>query len=193
MRRGRADAVACPASARHQSGHPTRLVAAAAAHRMASERSNVMPEPAPRYEGIRASLRPSANGSAGPPPASPARRQPTRIASIRIELLAGIVALTLLVIFIAQNAHAGHVTFLGAHASVSLAVVLLVVAIAGALVIAAAGTARITQLRRTSRRTSTAGHSHAPASDTHRNRYTGPGRPERGPQAGAGPCQTGRA
>jgi lipopolysaccharide assembly protein A len=146
-----------------------------------------MPEPpAPRYEGIRAPLRPSANGSARPPPAPSARRRPTRIASIRMGLLAGIGALILLVIFIAQNAHAVHITFFGAHASVSLAAALLVAAVAGALVAAAAGTARITQLRRTMRRgrrrASTAGHAHAPASDTRRDRNTGPGRPEPGPQ-----------
>jgi uncharacterized integral membrane protein len=101
-------------------------------------------------------------------------------------LLAGIVVLILLVIFIVQNAHAVHVTFLGAHASVSLAVALLVAAIAGALVMAAAGTARSTQLRRTIRRASTAGHAHVPASDTHRDRNTGPGRPEPGPRPRVG-------
>jgi uncharacterized integral membrane protein len=95
--------------------------------------------------------------------------------------LAGVGALILLVIFI-QNAHAVHVTFFGAHAGVSLAVALLVAAIAGALVMTAAGTARITQLRRPMRRTSTAGHVHAPASYTHRDRNTGPGHPEPGPQ-----------
>jgi putative membrane protein len=142
-----------------------------------------MPEPAAsRYDGIRAPLRPSANGSARPPPVPPSRQRPTRIASIRMGLLAGIVVLTLLVIFIVQNAHAVHVTFLGAHASVPLAVALLVAAIAGALVMAAAGTARITQLRRTMRRASTSGHTHVPASDTRRDRNTGPGRPEPGPR-----------
>ena len=143
-----------------------------------------MPEPAaPRYDGIRAPLRPSANGSARPPPTPSARRRrPTRIASIRIRLIAGIGALILLVIFIVQNARTVHITFFGAHASVSLAAALLVAAVAGALVTAAAGTARISQLRQTMRRTSTAGHAHAPASDTHRDRNTGPGRPEPGPQ-----------
>jgi putative membrane protein len=141
-----------------------------------------MPEPAaPRYDGIRAPLRPSANGSARPPPAPSARRRPTRIASIRIGLIAGLGTLILLVIFIVQNAHAVHITFVGAHARVSLAA-LLAAAIAGALVMAAAGTARSTQLRRTTRRTSTAGHAPAPASDTRRDRNTGPGRPEPGPQ-----------
>jgi len=142
-----------------------------------------MPEPAaPRYDGIRAPLRPSANGSARPPPASSARRRPTRIASIRMGLIAGIGALILLVIFIVQNAHAVHITFFGAHASVSLAAALLVAAVAGALVAVAADTARIAQLRRTMRRTSTAGRARAPASDAHRGRDTDPGRPEPGPQ-----------
>ncbi len=142
-----------------------------------------MPEPeASRYEGIRAPLRPSANGSARPPPAPSARPRPTRIASIRMWLIAGIGALILLAIFIVQNVHAVHITFFGAHASVSLAAVLLVAAVAGALVATAASTARITQLRRTVRWTSTAGHAYAPDSDTHGDRNTGPGRPEPGPR-----------
>jgi uncharacterized integral membrane protein len=142
-----------------------------------------MPEPAaPRYEGIRPPLRPSANGSARPPPAPSTRRRPTRIASIRMGLIAGIGALILLVIFIVQNAHAVHITFFGAHASVSLAAALLVAAVAGALVTVAAGTARITQLRHTIRRNGTAGHAHAHASNWHRGRKTDPGRPESGPQ-----------
>jgi lipopolysaccharide assembly protein A len=146
-----------------------------------------MPEPtAPRHRDIRAPLSPSANGSARPPPALAARRRPTRIASIRMGLIAGIVALILLVIFIVQNANAVHITFLGAHASVSLAAALLVAAIAGALVMAAAGTARITQLRRTMRRTrrraSTGDRASVPVRDTHRDRDPGPAGPETEPQ-----------
>ena len=102
-------------------------------------------------------------------------------------LLAGIGVLVLLVIFIVQNAHAVRITFFGAHASVSLAAVLLVAAIAGALVMAAAGTARITQLRRTARRTrrraSPGSQTHVPASDPHRDRDAGPARPETGSQS----------
>lgn len=167
----------------HMPDHPAKLVAAGPAHRTASERRNVMPEPAaPRYDGIRAPLRPSANGSARPPPAPRARRRPTRIASIRMRLIAGIGALILLVIFISQNAHAVHITFFGAHGSVSLALALLVAAIAGALGMTAAGTARITRPRRTMRVASTAGHTRVPAMDTHPGRNTGPVRPEPGPQ-----------
>ena len=147
-----------------------------------------MPEPAaPRNGGIRAPLSPSANGSARPPPAAPARRRPTRIASIRMGLIAGIGALILLVIFIVQNTRTVHITFFGAHVSVSLAAALLVAAIAGALVMAAAGTARITQLRRTLRRTrrgaSTGDQVHVPARGSQPDRDTGPARPETGPQS----------
>ena len=67
-------------------------------------------------------------------------------------LIAGIVALILALIFIIQNAHAVSISFLGAHLHLSLAVALLLAAVAGALVMAAAGTARITQLRQTMRR-----------------------------------------
>ena len=58
----------------------------------------------------------------------------------------------LVVIFIIQNTHAVNVSFLGAHPHLSLAVALLIAAIAGALLMAAAGTARITELRQTMRR-----------------------------------------
>jgi putative membrane protein len=142
-----------------------------------------MPEPeAPRSGGIRAPLRPSANGHAKRTPVFRAPRRPSRIASIRMGLIAGIGALIVLVIFIAENAHTVHVTFLGAHAMVSLAVALLVAAIAGALVMAAAGTARITQLRRTIRRTRQRGHARAPAGDTHLARDTDPAGPASEPQ-----------
>jgi putative membrane protein len=104
-----------------------------------------MPEPTAQPHGTTSSLPPpSANGSARPPPAPQRRGRPTRIA--------GFGALILLVIFIIRNTHAVHISFLGAHASLSPAVALLIAAIAGALVMAAAGTARITQLRRTTRR-----------------------------------------
>ena len=97
----------------------------------------------------------SANGTAPPPqPAAPAprRRLNTRISGMRNALIAGAVILTLVLIFIIQNAHAVNISFLGAHLRLSLAVALLLAAIAGALIMAIAGTARITQLRVTMRR-----------------------------------------
>ena len=92
----------------------------------------------------------SANGAAPPPrPVSPAprRRLNTRISGMRNALIAGAVVLTVVLIFIIQNAHAVNISFLGAHLRLSLAVALLLAAIAGALIMAVVGTARITQLR----------------------------------------------
>jgi lipopolysaccharide assembly protein A len=93
---------------------------------------------------------PSANGSA--PSAPPRRRAHTRISGMRTGLIVGVLALIVVLIFIIQNAHAVNISFLGAHLRVSLAVALFLAAIAGALMMAAAGTARITQLRRIMRR-----------------------------------------
>jgi uncharacterized integral membrane protein len=71
---------------------------------------------------------------------------------MRTGLIVGVLALVVVLIFIIQNAHAVNISFLGAHLQLSLAVALLLAAIAGALVMAAAGTARITQLRQHMRR-----------------------------------------
>src|SRR5579863_1465776 len=96
---------------------------------------------------------PSANGSAPPAPKAPQPgRLRTRISGMRTALITGTVALVVVLIFIIQNTHAVDISFLGAHLHLSLAVALLLAAIAGALLMAAAGTARITQLRLAMRR-----------------------------------------
>jgi|HubBroStandDraft_2_1064218.scaffolds.fasta_scaffold57558_4 putative membrane protein len=106
---------------------------------------------------------PSANGSSSPPSPTPApapapaqapKAAPmhTRISGMRTSLIAAVAGLAVVMIFIIQNAHAVNISFLGAHLRLSLAVALLLAAIAGALIMAAAGTARITQLRRIMRR-----------------------------------------
>jgi lipopolysaccharide assembly protein A len=111
----------------------------------------------PQPQGGATTLPPqSANGSSPPPPAAPppasALRMRTRISGIRTGLIAGFVGLIVVLIFIIQNAHAVDISFFGAHLHLSLAVALLLAAIAGALLMAAVGTARITQLRRIMRR-----------------------------------------
>jgi putative membrane protein len=98
----------------------------------------------------------SANGTSPQMPAAPsppsAAPMHTRISGIRTSLIAATAGLVVVMIFIIQNAHAVNISFLGAHLRLSLAVALLLAAIAGALLMAAAGTARITQLRRIMRR-----------------------------------------
>jgi uncharacterized integral membrane protein len=71
---------------------------------------------------------------------------------MRTALIGGTAVLIVMLTFIIQNAHAVSISFLGAHLRLSLAVALLLAAIAGALIMAAAGTARITQLRMIMRR-----------------------------------------
>jgi uncharacterized integral membrane protein len=109
---------------------------------------------------------PSANGTAPTPPAAESRRPRlrTRVSTARTALIVGTVVLVVLLIFIIQNTRAVQISFFGAHASLSLAVALLLAAIAGALLMAAAGTARITQLRLGMRRDRRRGRPQAPAS-----------------------------
>jgi lipopolysaccharide assembly protein A len=111
----------------------------------------------PAFQGATTTLPPqSANGTSPQPPPAPSTRKSgrtrTRISGIRTSLIAGFTVLIVVMIFIIQNAHAVSISFLGAHLRLSLAVALLLAAIAGALIMAAAGTARITQLRRIMRR-----------------------------------------
>jgi uncharacterized integral membrane protein len=98
---------------------------------------------------------PSANGSVPSPPGAARPPHPilrTRISGIRTALIAGVLALIVLVIFIVQNAQAVKLSFLGRPG-----------AAAGRgrpaagrhrrVLLMAAGTARITQLRRAIGRT----------------------------------------
>ena len=121
-----------------------------------------MPEQIPNQAGTAGTLPPpSVNGSAPPPTAPPpTAAEPVRRAAAhldqqcpyRLDRQHPSLALIVLVIFIIQSADAVKISFLGAQARVSLAVALLIAAIAGALLMAAAGTARITQLRMVMRR-----------------------------------------
>ena len=119
-----------------------------------------MTEPAAPHASTTTLPPASANGSAprrpAPRPARVGRTRRrglhTRISGMRTALITGIAVLIVVLIFIIQNAHAVSITFLGAHLQLSLAVALLLAAIAGALIMAAAGTARITELRQTMRR-----------------------------------------
>ena len=113
-------------------------------------------QPAPQAAATTTLPPQSANGTSPQMPAAPsppsAARMHTRISGMRTSLIAAVAGLIVVMIFIIQNAHAVNISFLGAHLRLSLAVALFLAAIAGALIMAAAGTARITQLRRIMRR-----------------------------------------
>jgi len=93
---------------------------------------------------------PPASASGATPPQR--RKMHSRISGVRVALIAGFVVLVLVLIFVIQNAHTVSISFLGAHLHVSLAVALLLAVVAGALIMAVAGTARITELRQVIRR-----------------------------------------
>ena len=109
------------------------------------------PAPAPAQAApAQATPTPAQAGSAA---RAPRRGQHgSRIGATRTAMIGGALVLIVVLIFIIENAHAVTITFFGAHLRVSLAVALLLAAIAGALIMAAAGTARITQLRIAMRR-----------------------------------------
>jgi uncharacterized integral membrane protein len=88
--------------------------------------------------------------SAQPPPGltSTGKVRRTRVSAWWAGLIIAAVILIALLIFIIQNSSRVSVQYLGAHGSVSLAVALLLAAIAGVLLVAIPGTARIVQLRR---------------------------------------------
>ena len=114
-----------------------------------------MTEPAAPHGTTSTLPPPSANGSAPPPPAPqpPGRGQLKILTSgMRTGLIAGFAVLVVAVIFMIQNAHAANISFLGVHLVLPLAAALLLAAIAGALTMAAAGPARVAQLRQIIRR-----------------------------------------
>jgi lipopolysaccharide assembly protein A len=111
----------------------------------------------PAFESATTTVPPqSANGTAPQAAAAPeapkSRKAHTRISGMRTSLIAGFALLIVVMIFIIQNAHVANISFLGAHLRLPLAVALFLAAIAGALIMAAAGTARITELRQVMRR-----------------------------------------
>jgi uncharacterized integral membrane protein len=93
---------------------------------------------------------PSANGAGRSTPAphpGVRARLHAPISGMRTAFIAGLAALTVMVIFIIQNVHAANISFLGVHLVLPLAGALLLAAIAGSLLTVAAGPARIAQLR----------------------------------------------
>jgi uncharacterized integral membrane protein len=69
-----------------------------------------------------------------------------------VSVCAAVLLAILLIIFLAQNTRTVAVHFLGLSGSTSLALMLLIAAVAGALITVIAGSARIIQLRRRANR-----------------------------------------
>lgn len=76
----------------------------------------------------------------------------TRAAALWSSLIFGLLILTILLIFIAQNTESTSFAFLGWRWSLPLGVAILMAAVAGGLVTVLAGAARIFQLRRAAKK-----------------------------------------
>lgn len=76
----------------------------------------------------------------------------TRVSGTWIAVIIALVVLVFLLIFILQNLGTATVRFFGASGSLPLAVAMLLAAVAGGLVVALIGIARIFQLRKATRR-----------------------------------------
>lgn len=86
-----------------------------------------------------------------PPTAAPAVRNPlrrSRTSAVWTGVIVFAVVLVLLLIFILQNTQSVQISYFGAAGTVSLAVAMLLAAVAGVLLTAIAGSLRIWQLRR---------------------------------------------
>lgn len=94
-----------------------------------------------------------ATGTATTAPAGGApERKVTRTGVIWAAVVASLVLLILLIIFILQNQELVLVKFLGFEGSVPLGMALFIAAVTGGVLVAAAGGARILQLRRNAHR-----------------------------------------
>jgi uncharacterized integral membrane protein len=85
------------------------------------------------------------------PPEPPPKAGRSRVGGAWVGLLLGAVVLILLLVFVLQNGQKVDVSFIGAESRLPLGVALLLAAVAGALIVAVPGTARILQLRRANR------------------------------------------
>ncbi|HET9647950.1 MAG TPA: lipopolysaccharide assembly protein LapA domain-containing protein [Microlunatus sp.] len=85
---------------------------------------------------------------------SPSRRAPrvTRVSAAWAATGVALVLLILLIVFILQNSTKVNVRFLGMSGTIPLGMALLIAAVAGGVVVAIAGVARVTQLRMSARR-----------------------------------------
>ena len=73
---------------------------------------------------------------------------PTRASSSWTAAVGAVVLLLLLAVFVGQNSRSSEITFLAWHGRAPMAVLLLVTAVVSGALVAAAGVARILQLRR---------------------------------------------
>jgi uncharacterized integral membrane protein len=115
------------------------------------------PAPGPAPDGPTAAAPPQAGSPPQPPAAAPTPSPEGRLPSTRtgatwFAICAAALLFVVLIIFMMQNTRSVEVNFLGMDGSLPLALALLIAAVGAAILTMVVGTARITQLRRQSRR-----------------------------------------
>ncbi len=88
----------------------------------------------------------NSEGPTGRP--TPSQATPTRLSATWTAVVVASVLMIALVTFVAQNTQRSSINFLWLHGRAPTAVVLLIAAIAGALIVAAVGVARLVQVHR---------------------------------------------
>lgn len=78
-------------------------------------------------------------------------RTPTRVSGFWVAAVSFALLLLLLAIFLLQNGQRVQISYLGTNSRLPLAVAMLLSAVAGALLVATAGVARVLQLRHVAR------------------------------------------
>ncbi|MCH6472425.1 lipopolysaccharide assembly protein LapA domain-containing protein [Sinomonas terrae] len=108
--------------------------------------------PGPAPQGV-----PAGGSAPAPSTARAGRPRTTRAGMVWGAVVVALLALVLLIVFILQNQQPARVLFLGLDGTVALGIALLIAAVGGGVLVAAAGAARIIQLRTHARRARRAG------------------------------------
>lgn len=97
---------------------------------------------------------PPTGAAAGTDPSLPAetRPTPTRSGVVWVAVVTALILLVLLIIFILQNQEPARILFLGLEGTLSLGMALFIASVAGGILVAVAGAARIIQLRSNARK-----------------------------------------
>lgn len=102
--------------------------------------------------GLPPKPRPDVPAPGTEPPALEARPHPTRSGVVWVAVVVALLLLVLLIIFILQNQEPARVMFLGLEGTLPLGMAMFIASVAGGIVVAVAGAARIIQLRSNARR-----------------------------------------
>jgi len=106
-----------------------------------------------RQETETGAVAPSLRDASTVPDAKPLpTRRHTRLSATWTGVVAALIILVVLIVFIAENTQHSTVSFFGQHGSAPVAVLLLIAAVAGALIVVLVGAARLLQLRLADRR-----------------------------------------